>query len=69
MLMLMSQFYLTDENTYISPIVAIVAGCIIFVIAFLGCCGSITENKSMIFSVSSYFIIFAFDFDLILHFL
>lgn len=37
---------------FVFPLLAIVIGCIIFVVAFLGCCGAITENKCMIFSVS-----------------
>lgn len=39
------------------PYVLIGIGCIIFVVSFLGCCGAITENTCMLFSVSGFFMI------------
>lgn len=34
------------------PILLIVAGCVVFLIAFLGCCGAIKENTCMLFLYS-----------------
>lgn len=37
------------------PYVLIAIGCVVLLIAFLGCCGSITENRCMLLSVSAFY--------------
>ncbi|KAG6442152.1 hypothetical protein O3G_MSEX002187 [Manduca sexta] len=40
---------LTDENFYTSgPVVLIIVGIIVFIVAFFGCCGAVKENHCMI---------------------
>lgn len=46
-----SQRFLEDR-ILAPPIVLIVAGSVVFLIAFLGCCGAIKENYLMLIAVS-----------------
>ncbi|CAH2074536.1 unnamed protein product, partial [Iphiclides podalirius] len=49
---------LTDENFYTSgPIVLIIVGVIVFVVAFFGCCGAVKENQCMIVTFSVFLLI------------
>lgn len=49
---------LTGENFYISgPIVLIIVGVIVFVVAFFGCCGAVKENHCMIVTFSVFLLI------------
>lgn len=44
---------LTDESFYTSaPVILIIVGLIVFVVAFFGCCGAVKENHCMIITVS-----------------
>nr|AAV91352.1 hypothetical protein 1 [Lonomia obliqua] len=46
---------LTDENFYTSgPIVLIIVGVIVFIVAFFGCCGAVKENHCMIVTFSVF---------------
>lgn len=46
------------ENKVLAPpVVLIIAGAIIFLIAFLGCCGAIKENYYMLIGVSTLTVI------------
>ncbi|XP_052120250.1 CD63 antigen [Frankliniella occidentalis] len=53
-----SQRFLEDR-ILAPPIVLIVAGAIVFLVAFLGCCGAIKENYLMLIAVSIAGIILA----------
>lgn len=49
---------LTDENFYTSgPIVLIIVGVIVFIVAFFGCCGAVRENHCMIVTFSVFLLI------------
>lgn len=49
---------LTDENFYTSgPIVLIIVGIIVFIVAFFGCCGAVKENHCMIITFSVFLLI------------
>ncbi|XP_068630034.1 CD63 antigen-like [Battus philenor] len=49
---------LTDENFYTSaPIVLIIVGIIVFIVAFFGCCGAVKENHCMIVTFSVFLLI------------
>ncbi|KAM3961804.1 CD63 antigen [Aphomia sociella] len=49
---------LTDENFYTSaPVVMIIVGIIVFVVAFFGCCGAVKENHCMIITFSVFLLI------------
>lgn len=37
-----------------APIVLIVVGVVVFIIAFFGCCGAVRENHCMVITVSSF---------------
>lgn len=39
------------------PVLLMVIGSIVFVIAFLGCCGAIKESSCMVLSVSSGYLL------------
>lgn len=41
-----------EDRILAPPIVLIVAGSIVFLVAFLGCCGAIKENYLMLMAVS-----------------
>lgn len=45
---------ISDFNYISVANVAIAAGAVIMVVAFLGCCGAITENKTMLLGVSHH---------------
>ncbi|CAF4844293.1 CD63 antigen-like [Pieris napi] len=46
---------LTDESFYTSaPIMLIIVGLIVFVVAFFGCCGAVKENHCMIVTFSIF---------------
>lgn len=45
---------ISDFNYTSVANVAIAAGAVIMVVAFLGCCGAITENKTMLLGVSHH---------------
>lgn len=48
---------LTDESFYTSaPVILIIVGLIVFVVAFFGCCGAVKENHCMIVTVSFFLI-------------
>ena len=54
---LMQNFYsnYTDflhGNFYVAPLLLIILGVIVFVVAFFGCCGAVKENLCMIMTVS-----------------
>jgi CD63 antigen len=38
----------------VGPVLLIVVGVTVFVVAFFGCCGAVKENHCMIMTVSSY---------------
>jgi hypothetical protein len=42
---------------YVSIFMILAGGAIIFAISFLGCCGSVTENKCMLFVVGIFFFV------------
>lgn len=43
------------DSSYVSaPIVLIIVGVIVFIVAFFGCCGASRENHCMIITVRSY---------------
>lgn len=49
---------LTDENFYTSaPVVLIIVGIIVFVVAFFGCCGAVKENHCMIVTFAVFLLI------------
>ncbi|XP_013190036.1 CD63 antigen [Amyelois transitella] len=49
---------LTDENFYTSgPIVLIIVGVIVFIVAFFGCCGAVKENHCMIVTFSVFLLL------------
>lgn len=49
---------LTDKNFYTSgPIVLIIVGVIVFIVAFFGCCGAVKENHCMIVTFSVFLLI------------
>ncbi|XP_053624383.1 CD63 antigen [Plodia interpunctella] len=49
---------LADENFYTSgPIVLIIVGVIVFIVAFFGCCGAVKENHCMIVTFSVFLLI------------
>ncbi|CAH0406655.1 unnamed protein product [Chilo suppressalis] len=49
---------LTGENFYISgPIVLIIVGIIVFIVAFFGCCGAFKENHCMIVTFAVFLLI------------
>ncbi|KAI8435284.1 hypothetical protein MSG28_003623 [Choristoneura fumiferana] len=49
---------LTDENFYTSaPVVLIIVGVIVFIVAFFGCCGAVKENHCMIVSFSVFLLV------------
>jgi len=39
-------------NFYVGPVLLIILGIIVFVVAFFGCCGAVKENLCMIMTVS-----------------
>jgi CD63 antigen len=39
---------------FVGPVLLIVVGVIVFVVAFFGCCGAIKENHCMIMTVRSF---------------
>jgi CD63 antigen len=39
-------------NFFVGPVLLIVVGVIVFVVAFFGCCGAVKENHCMIMTVS-----------------
>lgn len=39
-------------NFYVGPVLLIILGVIVFVVAFFGCCGAVKENLCMIMTVS-----------------
>lgn len=43
-----------EYNLDVAPTATIVIGAIIFVIAFLGCCGAIKENRCLLITVSNF---------------
>ncbi|CAG9585758.1 unnamed protein product [Danaus chrysippus] len=46
---------LTDESFYTSaPVILIIVGLIVFVVAFFGCCGAVKENHCMIVTFSVF---------------
>lgn len=46
---------LTDESFYTSaPVILIIVGLIVFVVAFFGCCGAVKENHCMIITFSVF---------------
>ncbi|XP_028028806.1 CD63 antigen-like [Bombyx mandarina] len=48
----------TDENFYkFAPIVLIIVGIIVFIVAFFGCCGAVKENHCMIITFSVFLLI------------
>ncbi|KOB67504.1 Tetraspanin, partial [Operophtera brumata] len=49
---------LTDENFYKSaPVVLILVGIVVFIVAFFGCCGAVKENHCMIVTFSVFLLI------------
>lgn len=50
--MVKKNIQITVDTVSDFPIVLIVFGSAVFLIAFLGCCGAIVENTCMLFSVS-----------------
>lgn len=49
---------LTDEKLYTSaPVVLIIVGIIVFIVAFFGCCGAVKENHCMIITFSVFLVI------------
>lgn len=49
---------LTDESFYTSaPVILIIVGLIVFVVAFFGCCGAVKENHCMIVTFSVFLLI------------
>ncbi|CAG9095960.1 unnamed protein product [Plutella xylostella] len=49
---------LTDEKFYSSaPVVLIIVGIIIFIVAFFGCCGAVKENHCMITTFSVFLLL------------
>ncbi|KAI5634664.1 tetraspanin family domain-containing protein [Phthorimaea operculella] len=49
---------LTDEAFYTSaPMVLIIIGVIVFIVAFFGCCGAVKENHCMIVTFSAFLLI------------
>ncbi|CAH2217334.1 jg5644 [Pararge aegeria aegeria] len=49
---------LTDESFYTSaPVILIIVGLIVFVVAFFGCCGAVKENHCMIVTFSAFLLI------------
>lgn len=49
-----SQF--VGESVWTAPIILIVVGAVVFVIAFLGCFGAVTESSRMVLTVSEHLI-------------
>lgn len=50
---------LTEGSFYTSgPIVLIIVGIIVFVVAFFGCCGAVKENHCMIVTVSPFWLLY-----------
>ncbi|XP_045491544.1 CD63 antigen-like [Colias croceus] len=46
---------LTDESFYTSaPVILIIVGLIVFIVAFFGCCGAVKENHCMIVTFSVF---------------
>ncbi|XP_041977749.1 CD63 antigen-like [Aricia agestis] len=49
---------LTDENFYTSaPMILIIVGLIVFIVAFFGCCGAVKENHCMIVTFSVFLLL------------
>ncbi|XP_028178635.1 CD63 antigen [Ostrinia nubilalis] len=49
---------LTGENFYTSgPVVLIIVGVIVFIVAFFGCCGAVKENHCMIITFSIFLLV------------
>lgn len=46
-----------EESFLAAPIILIVAGVVIFFIAFLGCCGAIRENRCMLITFGTFLIL------------
>jgi CD63 antigen len=46
-----------EESYLAAPIILIVAGVIIFFIAFMGCCGAIKENRCMLITFGTFLIL------------
>lgn len=44
--------YFIGDELWSAPVVLIVIGAIVFIIAFLGCCGAIKESSCMVLTVS-----------------
>ncbi|XP_037949755.1 CD63 antigen [Teleopsis dalmanni] len=54
-------------NTEVIPILVIVLGCIVFLVAFLGCCGAIRENSCVMTTYAiCMFVIFALQLALVI---
>lgn len=51
-----SQFI--DEKLFTAPMLLIIAGVIVFIVASFGCCGAIKESNFMLITVSFKIIIF-----------
>lgn len=47
-----SYSYFLENQVLAPPLILIVAGAVVFFIAFLGCCGAIKENYYMLIAVS-----------------
>jgi CD63 antigen len=41
-----------DGHFYVGPVLLIILGVIVFVVAFFGCCGALKENHCMVMTVS-----------------
>ena len=52
----MEFFSFTEKDMVAIPMIFIVVGFILFVIAFLGCCGAIIEQTVMLSCVSNAFL-------------
>ncbi|XP_050344599.1 23 kDa integral membrane protein-like [Nymphalis io] len=52
---------LFDDSTIIqmAPVISIVAGCIVFVVSFFGCCGAIKESQCMLVTYAFFMILLA----------
>lgn len=46
-----------DESVSVAPILLIVVGSVVFIIAFFGCCGAVKENSCMVLTFSGFLIL------------
>ncbi|XP_059616981.1 CD63 antigen [Phlebotomus argentipes] len=46
-----------DHTIWVAPILLIIVGSIVFIIAFFGCCGAVKENSCMVLTFSVFLII------------